>query len=145
MKTLGLIGGMSWFSTSTYCKTINQLINGRLGGVHSAKLILYSIDFNVYKELQDKDNWKQIEKMFSVITKQLKNAGADFMVMCTNTIHLVADKIRQKIKIPLIHIAEKTANEIVRQKITNVVLLGTKITMENSFFKKNFRIWALIQ
>ena len=135
MKTLGLIGGMSWFSTAVYYKTINQLTNDRLGGANSAKLILYSVNFNDYKELQDKHNWKQIENMFSAIANKLDNAGADCIVMCTNTPHLVADKIRQKIKIPLIHIAEETAKEIVKQKISKVALLGTKFTMENSFFK----------
>jgi aspartate racemase len=135
MKTLGLIGGMSWFSTAVYYKTINQLINERLGGIHSAKIILYSLNFNDYKVLQDKDDWKQIEIMFSDMAKIIENAGADCLVMCTNTPHLIADKIIQKIKIPLIHIAEETAKEIVRQKITKVGLLGTKFTMENSFFK----------
>jgi aspartate racemase len=135
MKTLGLIDGMSWFSTAVYYKTINQLVNERLGGIHSAKLILYSLNFNDYKVFQDKDDWKQIEIMFSDMAKKIENAGADCLVMCTNTPHLIADKIIQKIKIPLIHIAEETAKEIVRQKITKVGLLGTKFTMENSFFK----------
>src|ERR1039457_6175233 len=135
MKTLGLIGGMSWFSTAVYYKTINQLTNERLGGIHSAKLILYSLNFNDYKELQDKDDWIAIENMFSDMSRKLENAGADCLVICTNTPHLIADKIRQKIKIPLIHIAEETAKEIVRQKINKVALLGTKFTMENSFFK----------
>jgi aspartate racemase len=135
MKTLGLIGGMSWFSTAVYYKTINKLINEQLGGIHSAKLILYSLNFNDYKVLQDKDDWKQIEIMFSDMAKKIEIAGADCLVMCTNTPHLIADKIIQKIKIPLIHIAEETAKEIVRQKITKVGLLGTKFTMENSFFR----------
>jgi aspartate racemase len=135
MKTLGLIGGMSWFSTAVYYKTINQLTNERLGGIHSAKLILYSLNFNDYKELQDKDDWIAIENMFSDMSRKLENAGAECLVICTNTTHLIADKIRQKIKIPLIHIAEETAKEIVRQKINKVALLGTKFTMENSFFK----------
>jgi aspartate racemase len=134
MKTLGLIGGMSWFSTAVYYKTINQLINEKLGGINSAKLILYSLNFNDYKALQDKDDWKQIEIMFSDMAVKLENAGADCLVMCTNTPHLIADRIMQKIKIPLIHIAVETAKEIVRQKITKVALLGTKFTMENSFF-----------
>jgi aspartate racemase len=134
LKTLGLIGGISSLSTASYYKTINQLTNERLGGSHSAKLFLYSVDFNDFKELQDKDDWIQIESMLSNIAKQLENAGADCIVICSNTPHLVADKISQKIKIPLIHIAEETAKEIVRQKITKVGLLGTKFTMENSFF-----------
>jgi aspartate racemase len=135
MKTLGLIGGLSWFSTMVYYRTINQLINERLGGSHSAKIFLYSVDFNEFKILQEKGDWKQIEGMFSDIAKRLENAGADCIVMCTNTPHLVADKIRLKINIPLIHIAEETAREIVRQKINKVGLLGSKFIMENPFFK----------
>lgn len=135
MKTLGLIGGLSWFSTTVYYRIINQLTNERLGGSHSAKLFLYSVDFNEFKKLQEKDDWQTIENLFSNIAQRLENAGADCIVMCTNTPHLVADKIKQKIKIPLLHIAEETAKEIVRHKITKVGLLGTKFTMENSFFK----------
>jgi aspartate racemase len=135
MKTLGLIGGLSWFSTSVYYKTINQLINERLGGSHSAKLFLYSVDFNEFKTLQEKNDWEQIESMLSGIARRLEDAGADCLVMCTNTPHLVADAIRQKIKIPLIHIAEETAKAIVKQGASKVGLIGTKFTMENSFFK----------
>ena len=135
MKTLGLIGGLSWFSTTVYYKTINQLTNERLGGSNSAKLFLYSVNFNDFKTLQEKNDWKQIESMMTGIAIRLENAGADCIVMCTNTPHLFADTVRQKIKIPLLHIAEETAKEIVRQKVSKVGLLGTKFTMENSFFK----------
>ncbi len=135
MKILGLIGGLSWFSTSVYYKTINQLTNERLGGAHSAKLLLYSVDFNDFKTLQEKDDWEQIERMLSSIARRLENAGADCIVMCTNTPHLVADTIRQKINVPLIHIAEETAKAIVKKGISKVALLGTKFTMENFFFK----------
>jgi len=134
MKTLGLIGGLSWFSTSVYYRTINQLTNERLGGSHSAKLLLYSVDFNEFKILQEKDDWEQIEIMISGIAKRLEDAGADCIVMCTNTPHLVADVIQQKINIPLLHVAEETAKEIVRRKVSKTGLLGTKFTMENSFF-----------
>jgi aspartate racemase len=135
MKTLGLIGGLSWYSTTVYYRTINQLTNERLGSSHSAKLILFSVDFEEFRILQNKGDWNAVEKMLSDVAMQLENAGADCIVMCTNTPHLVADTIRQKIKIPLLHIAEETAKEIVRQKINKVGLLGTKFTMENSFFK----------
>ena len=135
MKTLGIIGGLSWFSTSVYYKTINQLTNQRLGGSHSAKLLLYSVDFVEFKTLQEKNDWETIEQMFTDIARRLENGGAHCIVMATNTPHLVADAVRQKIKIPLLHIAEETAKEIVRQKIKKVGLLGTKFTMENSFFK----------
>ena len=135
MKTLGLIGGLSWYSTIVYYRTINQLTNERLGSSHSAKLILFSIDFEEFRILQNKGDWNGVEKILSDIAIQLENAGADCIVMCTNTPHLVADTVRQKIKIPLIHIAEETAKEISSKKINKVGLLGTKFTMENSFFK----------
>jgi len=135
MKTLGLIGGLSWYSTIVYYRTINQLTNERLGSSHSAKLILFSIDFEEFRILQNKGDWNAVEKILSDIAIQLENAGADCIVMCTNTPHLVADTVRQKIKIPLLHIAEETAKEIVSKKINKIGLLGTKFTMENSFFK----------
>lgn len=135
MKTLGLIGGLSWYSTIVYYRTINQVTNERLGSSHSAKLILFSIDFEEFRILQNKGDWNGVEKILSDIAIQLENAGADCIVMCTNTPHLVADTVRQKIKIPLIHIAEETAKEISSKKINKVGLLGTKFTMENSFFK----------
>jgi aspartate racemase len=135
MKTLGLIGGLSWYSTSVYYRTINQLTNERLGSSHSAKLILFSIDFEEFRILQNTGDWEQVERMLSSLAIRLEDSGADCIVMCTNTPHLVADTIRQKIKIPLLHIAEETAKEIVKQNINKVGLLGTKFTMENSFFK----------
>lgn len=135
MKTLGIIGGLSWFSTTVYYRTINQLTNQQLGGSHSARLLLYSVDFNDFKILQEQNDWDKIEQMLTDIALKLQNTGADCIVMATNTPHLVADTVRQKIKIPLLHIAEETAKEIVRQQINKVGLLGTKFTMENSFFK----------
>ena len=135
MKILGLIGGLSWYSTIVYYRTINQLTNERLGGSHSAKLILFSIDFEEFRILQEKGDWNTIENMLSGIAMQLENTGADCIVMCTNTPHLVADTVRQKVKIPLLHIAEETAREIASKKIDKIGLLGTKFTMENSFFK----------
>lgn len=135
MKTLGLIGGLSWYSTIVYYRTINQLANERLGSSHSAKLILFSVDFEEFRILQNEGNWNAVEKMLSGVAIQLENAGADCIVMCTNTPHLVADTVRQKVKIPLLHIAEETAKEIVSKKINKIGLLGTKFTMENSFFK----------
>lgn len=143
MKTLGIIGGLSWFSTSVYYKTINQLINERLGGSHSAKLLLYSVDFNEFKVLQEKDDWNQIEIMLSDIAGKLEQAGADCIVMATNTPHLVADHVREKIKIPLLHIAEETAKEIVEQKVKKIALLGTKFTMEHAFFKDRLSKFGL--
>jgi aspartate racemase len=135
MKTLGLIGGLSWYATSVYYKTLNELTNQRLGSSHSSKLLLFSVDFEEFRLLQEVGDWHGVEKMLSGIAIQLENAGADCIVMCANTVHLVADTIRQKIKIPLLHSAEETAKEIFSQKINKVALLGTKFTMENPFFK----------
>lgn len=135
MKTLGLIGGISWFSTSVYYRTINRLVNKRLGEAHSAKLLLYSIDFDELKTLLEKGDWGRIEAMLSDIARRLEKAGADCILLCTNTPHVVADEIRQKIRIPFLHIAEETAKAIVKQGANKVGLLGTKFTMEHSFFK----------
>lgn len=135
MKTLGLIGGLSWFSTTVYYKIINQLVGEQLGNHHSAKLLLYSVDVEEFSSLIGKEEWAQVNNMFSQIALMLENAGADCIAICSNTPHLVADAVRQKIKIPLLHIAEETAKEIVRQRIKTVGLLGTKFTMENSFFR----------
>ena len=147
MKKLGLIGGLSWYSTTVYYRIINQLTNERLGSSHSAKLILFSVDFEEFRILQNKGDWDAVEKMLSDVAMQLENIGADCIVMCTNTPHLVADIVRTKIKIPLLHIAEETAKEIVSKKIKSVGLLGTKFTMENSFFKdrlSEFGIEAIV-
>ncbi|HEX9657629.1 MAG TPA: aspartate/glutamate racemase family protein [Bacteroidota bacterium] len=147
MKTLGIIGGLSWFSTAVYYRTINQLTNQQLGDSHSARLLLYSVDFNDFNVLQEKNDWDKIERMLTDIALKLQTAGADCIVMATNTPHLVADTVRKKITIPLLHIAEETAKEIVRQKKVKVGLLGTKFTMENSFFKDrltNFGIETIV-
>jgi aspartate racemase len=143
MRTIGLIGGLSWFSTAVYYKTINQFTNERLGGAHSAKLILFSVDFEEFKTLQEANQWKEIGHMLSVSALRLEKAGADCLILCSNTPHLVADRIQEKLNIPLIHIAEETAKEIVSQKITKVGLLGTKFTMEHTFFKEHLSKYDL--
>jgi aspartate racemase len=135
MKTIGIIGGLSWFSTSIYYSAINQLVNERLGGSHSAKILLYSVDFNDFDVLQKKNDWHEIEQMMAGIALKLETAGAGCIVMATNTPHLIAEGVRQKIKIPLLHIAEATAKEIAGKKMSKAGLLGTKFTMENSFFR----------
>jgi len=136
MKTLGIIGGLSWFSTTVYYRTINELVNERLGGSHSAKLLLYSVDFNDFKTLQERGDWDGVEAMLGGIAVRLEQAGADCLVMATNTPHLVADGIRRYIGIPLIHVAEATASEIVHRKMATVGLIGTRFTMEQAFFKE---------
>ena len=147
MKTLGLIGGLSWLSTSVYYTTINQMVNERLGGSHSAKLILHSVDFGEYKRFQSKNDWEQIERMLSDVAGRLENAGAECILLCSNTPHLVADAIREKLRVPFLHIAEETAQAIVKEGTSKVGLIGTKFTMENSFFKDclaNYGIETLI-
>ncbi len=135
MRTLGLIGGLSWLSTSVYYTTINRLVNERLGGSHSAELILYSVDFAQYKKHQSKNDWEQIGRILSGIAGRLENAGADCILLCSNTPHLVAGAIREKLRIPFLHIAEETAKAVAKKGVSKVGLLGTKFTMENSFFK----------
>src|SRR5689334_22589058 len=135
MKTIGLIGGLSWFSTSVYYKTINELVTERLGGHHSAKILLYSIDAQDFGLLMSKADFTQADKLFSDIALMLENAGAHCVAICSNTPHIAAEAVRQKIKIALVHIAEETAKEIAKQKIKTIALLGTKFTMEHSFFR----------
>ena len=147
MKTLGLLGGMSWHSTVIYYRTINEMVNRRLGDWHSSKLLLYSVDLEECRLLMMSNDWHGLEKILSPVAVKLQDAGADCIVMCTNTPHMIADAIREKIKIPLLHIAEETAKEIGKQKITTAALLGTKITMEESFFRsrlEQFGIKAMI-
>lgn len=136
MKTVGLIGGTSWVSTIDYYKYINQMVNEKLGGVSSAKLFLYSLDMEVLLKFGSTNDWKGLANFLSAIAKKLETAGAEAIIICANTPHIVADVIQQNIKIPIIHIAEETAKEIVKHQIKTVALLGTKITMEQNFFKK---------
>jgi len=147
MKTLGLIGGTSWVSTVDYYRIINQRINERLGGLNSAKILLYSMNFEEFKPSADANEWGQIADNLLSIAKRLENSGADCILLCANTPHMVADSIQQNIHIPLIHIAEETAKVIAKQKITKVGLLGTKFTMEQPFFKERlskYNIMTLI-
>jgi aspartate racemase len=134
MKTLGLIGGLSWYSTSVYYKRINEVIKDRLGNSHSAKLILYSVDFNEFKLLQQNSDWDQIANNLTQIAMILENAGADCIILASNTPHLVANIIEKVLKVPLIHIVDVCAAEIKKVNVSKVGLLGTKFTMENNFF-----------
>ena len=134
MKTIGLIGGISWHSTSLYYTLINQLICERLGENHSARILLYSLNYNDFKQLQTNNDWEGIEVMLSKMAVRLENAGADCIVLCCNTAHLIADMLKKEINIPFLHIADETATEIAKHNIKNVGLLGTKFTMEEPFF-----------
>lgn len=135
MKTIGLIGGMSWESAITYYQVINTVIKERLGGLHSSKCILYSVDFQEIEECQSSGNWEKSAEILSDAAIKLQGAGADFIVICTNTMHKVADKIQEKIHIPLINIANVTAEVLKEKGIKKVALLGTKYTMEQDFYK----------
>ena len=143
MKTIGLIGGTSWVSTVEYYRNINQLTNERLGGLNSAKLLLYSMNFEEFKPPANPEGWGSVADMLTGIARRLEGAGADCLLLCANTPHMVADSVQKNIKIPLLHIAEVTAKEIVKQKIGKVGLLGTKYTMELSFFKEKLSKYGI--
>lgn len=136
MKTIGLIGGMSWESTTTYYQIINETIKNELGGLHSAKCILYSVDFSEIEECQANGNWAKSAEILSGAAKKLESAGADFIVICTNTMHKIVPQIQNHINIPILHIAEATAETLIRQNIKKVALLGTKYTMTQDFYKE---------
>ena len=135
LKTIGLIGGMSWESTVTYYKIINETVKEKLGGLHSAKCILYSIDFQEIEECQANGNWEKSGEILGEAANNLEKAGADFIVICTNTMHKVINQIKEKISIPILHIAEMTAEKILEKGLKNIALLGTKYTMEQDFYK----------
>lgn len=134
MKTIGLIGGTSWVSTIEYYKIINELTHERLGGLHSAKILLYSIDFDEFKILADQNEWQEIASMFIATAKRLETGGADCIILCSNTTHMIADDVQESIAIPLIHIVDATAAAIDGKNLKKVGLLGTRFTMEQSFF-----------
>lgn len=136
MKTIGLIGGMSWESSETYYRIINETIKSELGGLHSAKCILYSVDFQEIEECQSKGDWSKSAQILCNAAQALQKAGADFIVICTNTMHKIAPLISDIIDIPLIHIAEMTAMELKKNRINKVGLLGTKYTMQQDFYKQ---------
>ena len=136
MKKIGLIGGMSWESTAEYYRIMNQEVKRRLGGSHSAEIIMYSVDFEPIHRLQFSGQWDKLAEMLSDIARKLEGAGADFIVIATNTMHKVAPQIEKSISIPLLHIADATAEKIKEKGLSRVGLLGTKFTMEMDFYRK---------
>ena len=136
MKTIGLIGGMSWESTQTYYRLINEGVKAELGGLHSAKLVLYSVDFAEIESLQHQGNWPATADILIHAAQALERAGADFIVICTNTMHKVAEQIEQAIHIPLLHIADATAAVLKQDAIKRIGLLGTRFTMEQTFYRE---------
>jgi aspartate racemase len=135
MKTIGLIGGTSWVSTVDYYRYINQLANERRGGLNYAQILLYSVNFNDVKSLADAGDWENLGKLLSGIARNLEKAGAEAILLCANTIHIVAERVEENITVPLVHIVDATAREILRQGLRKVALLGTKFTMDNDFYR----------
>ncbi|ACF13907.1 aspartate racemase [Chloroherpeton thalassium ATCC 35110] len=135
MKTIGLLGGMSWESTLNYYRKINEGIKNALGGLHSAKIVMYSVDFEPIEKLQHAGDWDGTAKILSEAAIRIQAAGADFLLICTNTMHKVAPEIDAAIQIPLLHIADATAEVLISSGIKSVGLLGTAFTMEQEFYK----------
>lgn len=135
MKTIGLLGGMSWESTQSYYRLINEGVKARLGGLHSARIILYSVDFADIEALQRQGDWQSTANLLSGAARSVEAAGADFLLIGTNTMHKVAPEIEQAIGIPLLHIADATAQALKRNGVANVGLLGTRFTMEQAFYR----------
>ncbi|KKO52360.1 aspartate/glutamate racemase family protein [Paenibacillus sp. DMB20] len=135
MKTIGLIGGMSWESTINYYRLINEEVKNRLGGLHSAKCLLYSVDFQEVERYQAADEWEKAGQLLGAAAQSLEKGGADFIVICTNTMHKVIEQIEENISIPVLHIADAAANRIKQSTLKTIGLLGTKYTMEQAFYK----------
>jgi aspartate racemase len=135
MKKIGLIGGMSWESTLLYYELINKKVKAILGGLHSANCVIESVDFSEIAELQAKDDWKALDELMINRARSLEGAGAELLMICANTMHLCVEAIGQATTIPIVHIAEVTADQIKEAQLEKVALLGTKFTMERDFFK----------
>ncbi len=148
MKTIGLLGGMSWESTALYYKQINEEIKKRLGSLHSAKVVVYSVDFDEIEKLQHRGEWDKTADILSRAAQNIEKASADFLLICTNTMHKVAPQIQENINIPIVHIADATAKVLENDAIKKVGLLGTAFTMQEDFYKnriiENFGIEVLV-
>ena len=136
MKTIGIIGGMSWESSALYYKSINELTKQKLGGLHSAKIVLSSVDFAEIERLQHQGDWLQLGEILAAEAKRLEQAQVDFILIATNTMHKVANVVQNAVKIPLLHIADATAKELVKQKHQKVGFIGTRYSMEEDFYIK---------
>jgi aspartate racemase len=135
MKTIGLIGGMSWESTAEYYRIINEAVKERLGGFHSAKIVMYSVDFKEIRELQLEARWDEATNLMIDAARRVERGGADFVLICTNTMHKMAEEVEASISIPLLHIADVTAEKIISSGLKKVGLLGSAYTMEQDFYK----------
>lgn len=139
MKTIGLLGGMSWESTQLYYRLINEETKRKLGGLHSARIVLVSLDFQEIETLQNQGDWATAADLLTDAARRVEKAGADFLLICTNTMHKVADEVAAATTIPLLHIADATARRIVDSGVTTVGLLGTRFTMEDDFYAGRLR------
>ena len=148
MKTIGMIGGLSWESTATYYRLLNEGVKEALGGLHSAQLLLYSFDFDEIEQLQMKDAWAESAVRLAEVAKSLEQGGAEMLIICTNTMHRVADEVEAAIGIPLLHIADASGQQLTADGIKKAGLLGTRFTMEQDFYRarlqQNFGIEVLI-
>jgi len=148
MKTIGMLGGMSWESTTSYYQAVNEGIKASLGGLHSAKICLHSVDFAEIEALQHLGDWEGTADILSKAALSIQAGGAEFLIICTNTMHKVAPQIERHLSIPILHIADATAEQLKRDGITRVGLLGTRFTMEQDFYKgrltANFGIEVLV-
>jgi aspartate racemase len=139
MKTIGLIGGMSWESSDLYYQILNRKVQQTLGGVHSCQSLMYSVDFAEIANLQHQNNWNELSAKMINAAQRLEKGGADFILLCTNTMHKVADNIQQNIKIPLLHIVDTTSEEINRKSLKKVGLIATKFSMEGDFLRNRYK------
>lgn len=136
MKTIGLIGGMSWESTQSYYQLLNQGVKNKLGGLHSAKIVLVSLDFAHIAALQKQQDWPQTAEILIKAAKQVEAAGADYLLICTNTMHKLAEQVQAAVSIPLLHIADAVGENLIQHNFKKVALLGTQFTMEQDFYKQ---------
>ncbi|WP_285162651.1 aspartate/glutamate racemase family protein [Shewanella goraebulensis] len=139
MKTIGMLGGMSWESTASYYKALNEGINQQLGGLHSAKIVMFSVDFDEIEKLQHRDDWKGAANILADAAVNVEKAGADFLLICTNTMHNVYDDIVDKTALPILHIADATAEQLTIDGVKTIGLLGTGFTMQQDFYKGRLR------
>jgi aspartate racemase len=139
MKTIGLVGGMSWESTLEYYRIINERVKEKLGGFHSARLVMYSVDFEEVESRQHLGQWEELTALMIDAARRVERAGADFLVICTNTMHIMAGEVEKSIGIPLLHIVDATAAAVKTRSFARVGLLGTRFTMEKDFYKERLR------
>ena len=135
MKTIGLIGGMSWESSAEYYRIINEEVKAKLGGLHSAEILMYSVDFEEIEKLQHAGKWEELTQVMIRAAQRLEKGGAEFVLICTNTMHKMAEEVQSNISIPLVHIADATAQQIKEKGLKKIGLLGTNFTMEEDFYK----------